>query len=100
MQKHPTRGTGPATEPAADEAETEMGGDRGSETSEDSFKSNPQKSRTTGAGKPTARWKEAQDVEHEQGVPKERSRLQGGREADMPDNHGKPDNTGSAEGGG
>jgi hypothetical protein len=74
-----------------DEAETEMGGNRSSETSEDSFKSNPEKSETTGAGKPTARWKEAQDVEHEEGVPKKRSRLQGGRDTDMPDNYNGPD---------
>lgn len=72
------------TEPAADEAETEMGGNRSSETSEDAFKSNPRKGSTTGGGKPTERWKEAQDTEHAEGVPHQRSRLQGGPEEDMP----------------
>lgn len=71
-------------QPAADEAETEMGGDRSSETSEDAFKPNPQKNSTTGDGKPTERWKEAQDVEHQEGVPHRRSRLQGGPQEAMP----------------
>jgi hypothetical protein len=76
-------------DPLPDEAETEMGGDRSSETSEDAFKSSPEKGRTHGAGKPTARWKEAQDVEHAEGVPKTRSRQQGGPDAAMPDNTDK-----------
>ena len=75
--------------PLPDEAETEMGGDRSAETSEDSFKSNPEKGRTQGAGKPTARWKQAQDVEHKEGGPKQRSRQQGGPDAAMPDNADK-----------
>ncbi|HEY4371736.1 MAG TPA: hypothetical protein VGN52_07415 [Burkholderiales bacterium] len=71
--------------PAADEAETEMGGNRSSETSEDAFKSNPREQQTTGDGKPTERWQGAQDVEHQEGVPHRRSRLQGGPDAVMPD---------------
>jgi hypothetical protein len=82
-------------EPAADEAETEMGGNRSSETSEDAFKSNPPKGRTAGSGKPTRRWKEAQDTEHAAGVPHRRSRLQGGRQEDMP-----PADTGDGDGDG
>ncbi|HEX4330226.1 MAG TPA: hypothetical protein VH105_25785 [Burkholderiales bacterium] len=89
MQNRSSRSASPPREPAADEAETEMGGDRSSETSEDAFKSNPEKGSTTGKGKPTERWKEAQDVEHAEGVPKTRSRQQGGPDAAMPDNMDK-----------
>jgi hypothetical protein len=89
MRNHSSRSAAPAREPAADEAETEMGGDRSSETSEDAFKSNPAKGATYGEGKPTERWKEAQDVEHEEGVPKQRSRRQGGPDAAMPENREK-----------
>jgi len=93
-RKSPRAANPETNNPLPDEAETEMGGDRSSETSEDSFKSNPEKSRTTGDGKPTARWKEAQDVEHEEGVPKQRSRLQGGPQEEMPDNQDRQQDSG------
>jgi len=75
--------------PLPDEAETEMGGDRSAETSKDAFESNPAKGSTTGKGRPTERWKDAQDVEHAEGVQKTRSRQQGGPDAAMPDNKEK-----------